>query len=60
MAQGIWILALQQRAAAAAGVRVVLHHLVHPLDRQQLRARSGMTRLAAALAATALAPLWAA
>ena len=42
---------------AAASVRVVLHHLIHPLDRKQFRARAGMARLAAALAATALAPL---
>jgi hypothetical protein len=56
MAQGIGILSLQQRAAAAAGIGVVLHHLIHPLDRQQLRPRSGMARLAAALAATSLAP----
>jgi len=36
---------------------VVLHHLIHPLDRQKLRAGSGMDWLAAALAATALTPL---
>jgi hypothetical protein len=47
----------EQGAAAATGVRVVLHHLVHPLDWQQLRSRSGMARLAAALAATAFAAL---
>jgi hypothetical protein len=38
MAQRIGILSLQQRAAAAADIGVVLHHLIHPLDRQQLRA----------------------
>jgi hypothetical protein len=37
---------------------VVLHHLIHSLDRQQLRPGSGLARLAAALAATALAPFW--
>ncbi len=57
MAQRIWILTLQQSAAAAAGIRVVVHHLIHPLDRQQLRARAGMAWLAAAFAATALATL---
>jgi hypothetical protein len=34
MAQWVWILSIQQRAAAAAGIGVVLHHLIHPLDRQ--------------------------
>ena len=57
MPQGLWILTLQQRAAAAAGIRVTLHHLTPPLDRQQLRPGSGMTRLAATLAATAMASL---
>jgi hypothetical protein len=57
MAHGRWILSLQQGSAAAAGFRVVLHHLIHPLDRQQLRPRSRMVRLTAALAATVLAPL---
>ena len=33
---GRWILTLLQSAAAEACVGVVLHHLVHPLDRQQL------------------------
>ena len=42
----------------AAGIGVLLHHLIHMLDRQQLRPRSWMARLAAVLAATALAPLW--
>jgi hypothetical protein len=37
MAHGRWILSLQQGSAAAAGLRVMLHHLIHPLDRQQLR-----------------------
>ncbi len=56
MPQRIRILAVQQRAAVAAGIRVVLHHLIHPLDRQQLRPSAGMARLAAALGATALTP----
>lgn len=30
LAQRLWILTLQQRAAAAAGLGVVLHHLTHP------------------------------
>ena len=51
MARGIWILSLQQRAANAAGIWVVFHHLIYPLDRQQHRPRSGMARLAAALLA---------
>ena len=38
MAQGSGVLALQQGAATATGIGVVLHHLIHPLDRQQLRA----------------------
>jgi hypothetical protein len=46
-----------QGAAAAAGVRVVLQHLIHPLDRQQLRSRAGMARLPAPLAAIPFAPL---
>ena len=57
MAQGSWVLARQQGAAAAAGVRVVIHHHIHPFDRQQLRTRSKMARLSAALAATAPAAL---
>ena len=57
MAHGRWILSLQQGSAAAAGLRVMLHYLIHPLDRQQLRPRSRMGWLTAALAATALAPL---
>ena len=57
MAQGLGILTLQQLAATAAFLWVVLHHLIQPLDRQQLRPGSGMARLATALAATALAPL---
>jgi len=36
---------------------VVFHHLIYPLDRQQLRVRAGMARLTAALASTALASL---
>lgn len=58
MAHRLWIISLEQNASASAGIGVVFHHLIHPLDRQQLRPRSGMARLAAALAATALAPLW--
>ena len=58
MAQRTRILALQQGAAAAAGIRVVLNHHIHPLDWQQLRATAGMARLATALAATAFAALW--
>jgi hypothetical protein len=57
MAQGIWILSLQQRATAAAGVRVVLDYLIHPLDRQQPRPSAGMALLPTALAATAFAAL---
>jgi hypothetical protein len=56
MAQRIWILAVQQGAAVSAGIGVVFHHLVHPFNRQQLRPRSRMTRVTAALAATALTP----
>ena len=56
MAQRIWVFSPQQGAAAAAGIGVVVHHLIHPLDRQQLRPSAGMARLTAALAATALAP----
>jgi hypothetical protein len=54
MAHGIRIISPQQRAAAAAGIRVVLHHLIHPLDRQQLRATAGAARLATRLAAMSL------
>jgi hypothetical protein len=57
MAQRIWILSRQQRAATAAGIRVVFHHLINPLKRQQLWPRPGMAQLATALAATALASL---
>jgi hypothetical protein len=35
----------------AAGVSVVLHNLIHPLDRQQLPAIAGMSRLATSLVA---------
>ena len=49
MAQRIWILSRKQRAATAAGIEVVVHHLIHPLDRQQLRPCAGMARLTAAL-----------
>jgi hypothetical protein len=58
VAQWGWILSIQQRAAAATGLGVVLHHLIHSLDRQRLRPGSGMARLAASLAATGLAPFW--
>jgi hypothetical protein len=37
MAQGLWILSIQQHPSAAAGLEVVLHHRIHPLDRQRLR-----------------------
>jgi hypothetical protein len=57
MAQWIWILSRKQRAATAAGIGVVVHHLIHPLDRQQLRPCAGMALLTAALSATALTPL---
>ena len=57
MPQRLWINALQQGAATAAGLRVVLHHLIHPLDRKQLRPGSWMARLSAPLAATAFASL---
>jgi hypothetical protein len=52
------ILSLQQGAAAAAGLRLVLHHIVNALNRQQLWTRTWMARLATLLAATAFAPLW--
>ena len=58
MAQGLWIISQQQLAATAASIRVVLHHLIHPLDRQQLRPGSWMARLSATLAATTFPPLW--
>ncbi len=58
MAQGLGILTLQQLAATAAYLWVVLHHLIHPLDRQELRATAGMARLATALATTTFAALW--
>jgi hypothetical protein len=58
MAQGLWIISPQQLAATAASIRVVLHHLIHPLDRQQLRPGSWMARLSATLAATTFTPLW--
>jgi hypothetical protein len=54
MPQRLWILTLQQGAAAAAGIGVVIHHRIHALDWQQLRTSAGMTLLAAAFAATAL------
>ena len=58
MAHWVWILSIQQHPAAATGIGVVLHHLIHSLDRQQLRPESWMARLAAAVAATALATFW--
>jgi hypothetical protein len=57
IAQRIRIFSLKQRAAAAPGIGVVIDHRIHPFNRQQLRPGSGMARLAAALATTALAPL---
>jgi hypothetical protein len=33
MAQRLWIITLEQGAAAAAGIRVVIHQLIHPLNR---------------------------
>jgi hypothetical protein len=41
MAQRRWIFSLQQRAAAAASIRMVLHHIVNALQRQQVRAIAG-------------------
>ena len=38
--------------------RLLLRHLVHPLDRKQLRTSCEMALLSARLAATAPAPLW--
>ena len=58
MPQWLWIISLEQGAAAAARRRVMLDDLINPLDRQQLRSGSWMTRLATALAATAFTPLW--
>ena len=55
MTQRIWILTLQQGAAAAAGVKMVFQHLVNALDGQLLRPCSGMARLPTPLAATAFA-----
>ena len=57
VAQRRWILSLQQRSAAARGIRMVLHHFVNALHRQQLRANASMARLAAPLAVTAFATL---
>jgi hypothetical protein len=57
VAQGLWILTPQQGAAAATGIRAVIHHIIHPLDRQQLRPIAGVARLTAALAATAFGAL---
>jgi hypothetical protein len=52
MAQRLGILTLQQGAAATAGVRVVLDHLVNALHRQQVRPRAGMPLLPTPLAPT--------
>jgi len=57
MAQRRWIFSLQQRSAAAAGIQMVLHHIVNALQRQQLRASAVMARLAATFAATDFAAL---
>ena len=46
-----------QKNQTTSHIGMMVHHLIHPLDRQQLRPGSGMARLAAAFAATALAPL---
>ena len=56
--QWIWINTLQQDAAAAAGIRVVIHYLIEPLYRQQFRPTARMALQAAPFAATSLAPLW--
>ena len=56
MPQWLQIFTLEMGAAATTGVRVLLHHLVNALDRQQLRPRSRMALLATSLAATAFAP----
>lgn len=42
---------------AAPGIGVVVHHLIHPLNRQQLRTQPGMGRLATTFAAHAFAVL---
>ena len=57
MAQRIWILSGKQRAATATGIRVVVHHLINPLHRQQLWPRPEMARQATAIAAPAPALL---
>ena len=51
MAQGRRVIALQLGAAAAAIIGMVFHHLIHPLDQEQLRLRSRVAWLTAALAA---------
>ena len=48
----------KQLAAAAAVLRMVLLHIAYVLHRQQLRPCSGMTGLAATLAAIALLKGW--
>jgi len=53
--QRLKVVSLPQGAAAAAGIRVVIHHLADTLDRQQFRLTAGMTLLAAPLGATAFA-----
>lgn len=44
--------------AAALVIRVVLHHRIHPLDRQQVRPGFRMSRQAAAFTASPLASHW--
>ncbi len=55
-------MALDQLPAASSRNRGrhrgVFYHLLHLLDRQQLRPRIGKAWLSAVLAAAALAPLW--
>ena len=43
MKQWIWINTVKQLISAAAGIRVVIHHLIHPLNRQQFRPTAGMS-----------------
>jgi hypothetical protein len=53
MAQGFRIRTLQKRAATAASIWVVLHHLIHSFDRQQLRTATWMALFPSTHAATA-------
>jgi hypothetical protein len=48
MPQWLWIISLEQGAAATARLRVMLDDLVNPLNRQQLRPGSWMARLCSA------------